>query len=151
MNKEPKVIGYTVSMSIWAAKLENIGTPEALEAIKPFRQKQAMRRKLVRPISIFTDNRIGSSLMTLWLFGLVLWSLARRKKGDKIVWWPLLIPMAVWGMCVYEPVTAEPFPIEFQIRISFLIVTLVGVIPWLASWWRVRAQKRRKTAGDTSP
>jgi hypothetical protein len=126
--------------------LENIATPKALEAVKPYKQKWERQLKLVKPIRILRDNIFGSALMTFGLLGLFWWSWRRRKKGDRIICWPLLIPVPFWGLFVYDAfwLRAHPGPIitiweaEFHFSIAIFIITLSGIIPWLVSLlqWR---------------
>ncbi|MBU2573547.1 MAG: hypothetical protein KKH28_05665 [Elusimicrobia bacterium] len=132
--------------TLCALILENIGTPEALEAVKPYKQKWAMQIKLVNPIRTLRDSIFGSALMTFGLLGLFWWSRMRRKKGDNIVCWPLLIPVPFWGLFVYHAfwLRANTGPIitvweaEFHFSVAIFIITLAGIIPWLISvlLWR---------------
>ncbi|MBI4802245.1 MAG: hypothetical protein HY796_06940 [Elusimicrobia bacterium] len=132
---------------VYRATLRFIGTPEALEATKPYERERARRKKLVKPISMFADSTIGSSLITAAFLGLFLWSRSRRKKGDKIICWPLLIPVFFWGIFVLDSLLDEPSMNDpllqglygFQIYIGLFIITLAGLIPWLAGLlWRKR-------------
>ncbi|MBI5244033.1 MAG: HEAT repeat domain-containing protein [Elusimicrobia bacterium] len=139
-------------MPFWVSTLERIGTLEALEAVKPYNQKMERQEKLVRPISMLSDSYLGSSLMTFGFLGLFWWSRVRRKKGDKIISWPLLIPVPFWGICIYNVYYRRSYPPVFdaffvEIYIFLLVVTLVGIIPWLSSllWGRMRARPTAPT------
>lgn len=144
------------SAVIHRATLRFIGTPEALEALKPYEQEQARRKKLVKPISMFADSTIGSSLITAAFLGLFLWSRSRRKKGDRIICRPLLIPVFFWGIVALGSLTLGSLAADsflqgmcgFEIYIGLFIITLVGIIPWLASiLWRT---KRTASGAPTS-
>jgi hypothetical protein len=140
MKRHPK--GWN---AFYYTTLRFIGTPEALEAIKPYELEKARRKKLVKPISMLVDSTIGSFLMTAVFLGLFLWSRPRRKKGKKIIYWPLLIPMFFWGIFALtslmdQPLMSDPFIqglYGFQIYIGLFIITMVGLITWLVSLlWR---------------
>jgi hypothetical protein len=133
--------------------LEDIGTPEALEAIKPYKQNLERRKKLVKPISMIANSLIGSSLMILSFVGLYWWNRVRRRKWDKIISWSLLVPVPFWGLCVYDvfyvrshPPVITSFDLEFYFYVLLFIMTLTGIIPWLLSllWGRWQA-------GPTAP
>ncbi|MBU2574759.1 MAG: hypothetical protein KKH28_11850 [Elusimicrobia bacterium] len=134
MKRHPETL-YT-----YLAALRFIGTPEALEAIKPYEQEKARRKKLIRPVSMLADNRIGSFLITTAFLGLFLWSRARRKKGDRLICWPLLFPVFFWGIFALFPLMRDPFfygLYGFGTCIGLVIITLTALIPWLASLlWR---------------
>ena len=126
--------------ALCASILERIGTPEALEAIKPHKQKIARQIKLMKnPIKALRDSLSGTFAMTFGFLGLFWWSRSRCKKGDRIISWPLLIPVPFWGFCIYEAFWLRAntgaiitfFEAEFYFDIGLLGVTLAGIVPWL--------------------
>lgn len=124
-----------------AYTLEEIGTPEALEAIKPFKQKQARRLKLISPMK----SPMITFLITCGFLGLFWWCRSRRKKGERIIAWPLLIVAALWGISSYDAywVNTHPGPVitlfnaDWYWSIALLVSTIAGLVPWVLSLlWR---------------
>ncbi|MBI4802265.1 MAG: HEAT repeat domain-containing protein [Elusimicrobia bacterium] len=130
----------------WAITLEKIGTPEALAAVKPFRRKMEIQETFSKPFRIVSESVVISSLGTLGFIGLYLWSRHRRKKGGKIICWPLLIPMVFWGFCIYVAfwnrthigLIIPVYEAEFYLSIVLFAMTLAGIIPWLVNVLRWR-------------
>ena len=138
---------------VWT--LEKIGTPEAMEAIKPFKRKEALVVKLGRPFTFVSESIMVSSMGTIFFVILYVWSRFRRRRGDKIICWPLLIPVPVWGICVHNAfwTRAEsgailtPLEVRAIGTMVLLAATLAGIIPWLVSILRLH----RPTTAPGSP
>ena len=139
----------------WAGELEKIGTPEAMEALKPFKRKRELLKNGGLPFRFVAGSIAVSSLGTIFFVILYVWSRLRRGRGDNIICWPLLIPVPVWGLCVYNAFweRAQSGAIiriaeaESLLSMVLLAATLAGIIPWLISLLRLR----RPNAAPGSP
>jgi len=135
----------------WVTVLEEIGTPEAQAVIESVKQKKEMQKKLVQPISILSDNSLGSSFVALGFMWLFWWSRSLRKTGKTIMCWPILIPIVLWGSMAgvnivdtlsrMRGATQGINPFNFQSYLIIAAVTLVGLVPWALSWLRLRRGK----------
>jgi hypothetical protein len=147
MKRRPK------SEAIWASTLERIGTPEALEAIKPYQRRQDIKRRLASPMDFLLGNIIGSSSMMLAFLGLYFWSRSRRKKGERILCWPLWVPMVVGAFCVYCAIDAALHPPDFggfpEIPIALSLLVMAGLLPWAVSL--ALASKTRNAVAGAEP
>lgn len=141
MNRHPDFV-YN-----YYAALKSIGTPEALKALEPYEQERARRKKLVKPISMLAETKLGSLSMAAVFWVLFLWSRSRRDKYSGLIYRPLLLPAVIWGLLVLdsfldEPLMQDPFfrgLYGFGFYIGVFIITLAGLLPWWMSFlWRKR-------------
>ena len=147
MNKKGYSYFWLHPTSEYANALKQIGTPEAIAALKPLRRKELLATVLLTPFAILSFIPALAPLTSLCFVCLFLWSRAQCRKGRKLVYWPLLIPILGWAYIAYEVMfelnkygsAGQPFGAIICLWLS-VFTTLPGVIPWLASWLRVRAR-----------
>jgi hypothetical protein len=141
--------GYPISQ--YGDVLREIGTPEALAAVEPLRKRELIAKvfyaAICGPFVLLMIHPVLPLLTALCFAGLFWWSRAQYRKGKKISHWPLIVPILGWIYVAYALMGGFDRIGYFLLSI---LTTLIGVIPWLASWLRVRAQEKRKAA-DTTP
>jgi len=151
MNKEgiSWFLGYP--HSTYADVLRDIGTPEALAAVEPLRRRELIVDIFYAPFRLLVYP-VYAPLISLCFVGLFWWSRAQYKRGRKIKHMPLLIPTlgwGSWGLYMVNKAMDGYYSVLFIVSWLLFFLTLAGIIPWLVSWLRVRAQEKRKTAGST--
>ncbi|MBI4801456.1 MAG: HEAT repeat domain-containing protein [Elusimicrobia bacterium] len=153
MNKEGISWFWGYPHSEYGDVLRDIGTPEALTAVEPLKQREWLASAFYAPFGLLLLPMV-SLLISLCFAGFFWWSRAQYKKGEKIKYMPLLIPAlswGCWGLYVVNDERLNSFGGAIFIFCWFLFfATLAGVIPWLVSWLRVRAQEKRDAAGSPS-
>ncbi|MBI4801706.1 MAG: HEAT repeat domain-containing protein [Elusimicrobia bacterium] len=154
MKKEGIDYSWGHPISHYGDVLRDIGTPEALAAIQPLKRRELISDIFYAPFSLLLQP-VFALLTSLCFAGLFWRSHAQYTKGKKIKYMPLLIPALSWGCWgMYEAYEhyeqMDSFGGAVFIVCWFLfLATLAGVIPWLVSWLRVRAQEKCKPAGST--
>ncbi|MBI4802541.1 MAG: HEAT repeat domain-containing protein [Elusimicrobia bacterium] len=137
INKTPKL-----EHSFYYEALKQIGTPEALE----FSKHYVPENNIPYPVSseqylYISDKPLLNTFITLVFVFLFWWSRRRRRAGIKLIYWPLLIPVIVWGFNIALAIeTSKDIGVPFgTIMISsfmwsvIMVATLLGIIPWLVS------------------
>ncbi len=144
MRRQPKE--YHI---IYYGALKRIGTPEALDVSKEFFRKIKLVRMYYSPFYYLAGNP-WLNVFIILVFGILFWwSRVQCKKGNKIICWPLLIPVPFWGLwAVYTFMASgavgfnfELLFLELYVQHGLLLVTLAGIIPWLLSLWRWRKMR----------
>lgn len=144
--------GYPVSN--YGDILRNIGTPEALAALKPLRRRELLATALLTPFGILMLPALAP-LTSLCFAVLFWWSRAQCKRGRKIIHWPLLISTLSWAYVAYVVMFEMPKTgaiggaLEGIFCLWLLIITtLAGLVPWSISWLllRLREQHMRSPA-----
>ncbi|MBI4801565.1 MAG: HEAT repeat domain-containing protein [Elusimicrobia bacterium] len=153
MKKEGIDYSWGTPISHYGDVLRDIGTPEALAAIEPLKRRELIANAFYAPFDLLLQP-VFALLTSLCFAGLFWRSRAQYKKGKKIKYMPLLIPALSWGCWgLYEAYEhyehMDSFGGTVFIVCWFLFfATLAGVIPWLASRLRGRAQEKCKPAGS---
>ncbi len=117
--------------------LKAIGTPEALEFLKPYEQLEARLKKLFHPVNI----TVILIYVLFFLRGIIL-----RKNGKKVFHWFLLVPILCYGGILIMNWTE---PLDLGILYSgkfFIILAAIGFGPWLISWFVLRHRAAKPTA-----
>lgn len=127
----------TLYVETYMDVLESIGTPEALESIKPFKQRQERRIKII------------TLLMKPWVEFLIalcyilffLWSILLRRRGKKVFHWFIIIPILWYAANSF----ALPNALDgLVVRQIFIFFALISLGPWLVSWFVYREKLRTK-------
>ncbi|MBI4803595.1 MAG: HEAT repeat domain-containing protein [Elusimicrobia bacterium] len=137
--------------STYGDVLRDIGTPEALAAVAPLRRRELIADVFYAPF-ILLVYPVYAPLISLCFAGLFWRSRAQYKRGRKIKYAPFLIPTLGWGSWGLYMVNKDMdgyYNVLFLVSWFLFLATLAGVIPWLVSWLRARAQEKRKPAGST--
>ncbi|MBI4802375.1 MAG: HEAT repeat domain-containing protein [Elusimicrobia bacterium] len=153
MDKEGISWSWGYPHSTYADVLRDIGTPEALAAITPFRRRELVVKVFYSPIGFLMMPPLAI-LTSICFMGLFLWGRTQYKKGIQITHKPLLITALSWGLYAaheYMYGGNSPFRLDLMLYWWFLlIITLTGLIPLLISRLRARTQEKCQPVG-TNP